>query len=247
MAAKGRQERDPVEYVNQICTLGAIRITSIQEYSMNLSEIVRTRYTSKAYDETRKLTDDQRAQLLELLRFSPSSVNSQPWHFIVIDSQEAKARILPALSEANAAKVQKAALVVLFATRTEITEAHLAALLEKEAQDGRFINEDARVGQDKGRRYFVGLNSASVEQQQAWMARQAYIALGFLLLGAASMGLDATPIEGFFPDKMDAALELEKQGLRSVVMATVGYHSEADFNAGLPKSRLAAEDVITVL
>jgi len=30
-------------------------------------------------------------------------------------------------------------------------------------------------------------------------------------------------------------------------MATVGYHSESDFNAGLPKSRLAAEDIFTVL
>lgn len=214
---------------------------------MNLSEIIRTRYTSKAYDETRKLTDDQRAQLLDLLRFSPSSVNSQPWHFIIIDSEEAKARILHAVTEPNAAKIQKAALVVLFTTRTEISEAHLNRLLEKEAQDGRFVNDEMRRLQDKGRRYFVGLNSDSVEKQQAWMARQAYISLGFLLLGAASMGLDATPIEGFFPDQMDAALDLEKQGLRSVVMATVGYHSEADFNAGLPKSRLAADEVITVL
>lgn len=214
---------------------------------MDLIDVIRTRYTSKAYDETRKLTDEQRGQLLELLRFSPSSVNSQPWHFIVIDSAEAKARILPTVTEANAAKIQKAAMVVLFTTRTEITEAHLNTLLDKEAQDGRFINDDARLGQDKGRRYFVGLNSTSVEKQQAWMARQAYISLGFLLLGAASMGLDATPIEGFFADRMDEALGLEQQGLRSVVMATVGYHSDADFNAGLPKSRLNAEDVITVL
>ncbi|WP_312152705.1 oxygen-insensitive NAD(P)H nitroreductase [Atlantibacter hermannii] len=214
---------------------------------MNLSEIIRTRYTSKAYDATRKLTDDQRAQLMDLLRFSPSSVNSQPWHFIIIDSEEAKARILPTVSEANAEKIQKAALVVLFTTHTEITEEHLNALLEKEAQDGRFINDEFRLGQDKGRRYFVGLNSGTVEKQQAWMARQAYIALGFLLLGAASMGLDATPIEGFFPDKMDEALGLSEQGLRSVVMATVGYHSESDFNAGLPKSRLAAEEIFTVL
>lgn len=214
---------------------------------MSLSDIIRTRYTSKAYDGTRKLTDEQRAQLLELLRFSPSSVNAQPWHFMVIDSADAKARILPAVTDANAAKIQNAAMVVLFTTHTEITEEHLKTLLEKEAQDGRFINDDARLGQDKGRRYFVGLNSESREKQQAWMARQAYIALGFLLLGAASMGLDATPIEGFFPDKMDAALDLPQRGLRSVVMAVVGYHSEADFNAGLPKSRLNAQDVITLL
>ena len=214
---------------------------------MTLDEVIRTRYTSKAYDETRKLTAEQQQQLLDLLRYSPSSVNSQPWHFFAITSDEGKSRILPAVADANAAKIQKASMVVVFGIREEITEAHLQTLLDKEQQDGRFISDEMRAGQDKGRRYFVGLNSGSVADQQAWMARQAYISLGFLLLGAASLGLDASPIEGFTPEKMDEVLDLKAKGLKSVVMATVGYHSDADFNAKLPKSRLDADQVITLL
>ena len=79
------------------------------------------------------------------------------------------------------------------------------------------------------------------------MARQAYIALGFLLMGAAALDLDATPIEGFFPEKMDAALGLEALGLKSVVVASVGHHSVDDFNAALPKSRLPLSQVLTQL
>lgn len=218
-----------------------------REQKMTLDEIIRTRFTSKAYDETRKLTAEQQQQLLDVLRYSPSSVNSQPWHFFAVTSDEGKARLLPAVAEANAGKIEKAAMVVVFAIHERITDEHLQALLDKEQQDGRFISEEMRQGQDKGRRYFVDLNSASVEDQQAWMARQAYISLGFFLLGAASLGLDATPIEGFSPEKMDEALALTDKGLKSVVMATVGYHSEADFNAALPKSRLDAEQVITLL
>lgn len=214
---------------------------------MNISDIIRTRYTSKAYDASRGLTDEQREELLELLRLSPSSVNSQPWHFFAVESAEAKARILPAFGEANAAKVQNAALVVVFTTRTEMNEEHLHTLLAQEQHDGRFNSEDAKAGQDAGRRYFVNLNSHSVEQQRNWMARQAYLSLGFLLLGAAAMGLDATPIEGFTPQAMDEILNLPAQGLQSVVVAAIGHRSEQDFNARLPKSRLERGKVITLL
>ncbi|WP_058910103.1 oxygen-insensitive NAD(P)H nitroreductase [Entomohabitans teleogrylli] len=214
---------------------------------MNLEEIIRNRYTCKAYDESRKVTPDQKRQLMELLRLSPSSVNSQPWHFFVIDTPEGKAQILPAFSEANAAKIDKSALTVVFTTRTEIDEAHLNHLLAQEQQDGRFINDDAKSAQDTGRRYFVNLNSDSVEKQRNWMARQAYISLGFLLLGAAALGMDATPIEGFTPPAMDKALGLEEKGLTSVVVATVGFRGEGDFNTGLPKSRLPQSEVITLL
>ncbi len=214
---------------------------------MNVEQIIRTRYASKAYDENRKLTAEQEQQLFDLLRYSPSSVNSQPWHFFTLFSDEAKQKILPAVTEANAGKILKSAMVVVFATRTEITDSYLHALLAQEAKDGRFINEEAQKNQDKGRRHFVNLNSGSIQRQQEWMARQVYISLGFLLLGAATMGLDATPIEGFFVDKMDAALGLKEKGLTSVVVATVGHHNENDFNAQLPKSRFGQEQVITRL
>lgn len=214
---------------------------------MNIESIVRTRYTSKAYDPMRPLSAEQRQQLLDLLRFSPSSVNSQPWHFFIIESADAKARVKPAFGDLNGGKVHNAALTVIFATRTHIDEAHLNTLLTQEQQDGRFINDEVKASQDKGRRYFVNLNSGSERQQQEWMARQAYISLGFLLLGAATLGLNATPVEGFDPQLLDEILELKQQGYRSVVAATVGYSSEQDFNAGLPKSRLPQDSVITLL
>ena len=74
-----------------------------------------------------------------------------------------------------------------------------------------------------------------------------YIALGFLLLGAAEMGIDACPIEGFDAAAMDQALDLEAQGLASQVIVALGRKSEQDFNAGLPKSRLPESAVITKL
>ncbi len=215
---------------------------------MNIAELVRSRHTCKAYDPQRPLSEEQLAQLQEILRYSPSSVNSQPWHFFLVTSEAGKAKLVPALTEHNMEKVRSAPLTVVIATRTELDDAHLQALLAQEDRDGRFGgNEEAKKGADGARRYYVGLNSTSAQKQQEWMARQAYIALGFLLMGAATLELDATPIEGFFPEKLDAALGLTELGLKSVVVASVGYGSEQDFNAALPKSRLPAEQLLTRL
>ncbi|MNC79355.1 Oxygen-insensitive NAD(P)H nitroreductase [compost metagenome] len=67
------------------------------------------------------------------------------------------------------------------------------------------------------------------------------------MLGAAAHGLDATPIEGFDSKIMDAELGLREQGYTSVVVLSLGYRSESDFNAGLNKSRLPVAKVFTFL
>ena len=75
----------------------------------------------------------------------------------------------------------------------------------------------------------------------------AYLALGTLLLGAAAKGIDATPMEGIDRQALDEELGLAAQGLSSVVAVALGYRSDSDFNAALPKSRLPAERVLTRL
>ncbi|BDH45851.1 oxygen-insensitive NAD(P)H-dependent nitroreductase NfsB [Salmonella enterica subsp. enterica serovar Choleraesuis] len=212
-----------------------------------LEMLLRQRFTAKAYDNSRKLTDEEKRVILDLLRFSPSSVNIQPWHFFVVENDEARARIMPAVMEGNVSKVTNASMTVVFAMPTELTEAHYQALLEREQEDGRYADDEARAREDGVRRFFTGLNSKTPEQQRAWMTRQVYISLGFLLLGVSTLGLDATPLEGFDNAKMDELLGLKEKGLTSVVMACIGQSSEDDFNAKLPKSRLEPEQVITIL
>ena len=65
---------------------------------MNIAQIATTRHTAKAFDPTRVLPDALVEQIETLLRYSPSSVNSQPWHFIIAGTPEGKARIAKATS-----------------------------------------------------------------------------------------------------------------------------------------------------
>lgn len=50
---------------------------------MDTVSLAKRRYTTKAYDASRQIPQATVDALLEQLRHSPSSVNSQPWHFVV--------------------------------------------------------------------------------------------------------------------------------------------------------------------
>jgi len=220
------------------------------ELLMNLSRIALSRHTCKAYDPDRKIPSGQIDQLKTLLRFAPSSVNSQPWHFIIAAGKEGKERIARAASEGayanNGAKILNASHVVVLCARTSLDDAYIAELLAQEAADGRLPTTEAREAQNRGRNYYANLHREAGDTR-CWMEKQVYLALGTLLFGAAALDIDATPIEGFDPLKLDEVLGLPAQGLKSVVLAALGYRGKDDFNASLPKSRLPADRVISEL
>lgn len=217
---------------------------------IDIARIATSRHTCKAFDPAKKIDPAKIAALQTVLRYAPSSVNSQPWHFVIVSSDEGKARIATATQGGfayNEPKVRNASHVVVLCVRTDIDEAHLARILAQEDQDGRFASAEAKAGQNTSRSFYANLHRSELQDAGDWMEKQLYIALGTLLLSAAALEIDACPMEGFDPTKLDESLGLTERGLRSVVLAGLGYRSDADFNAKLPKSRLAADSVFTLL
>ncbi|WP_457318847.1 oxygen-insensitive NAD(P)H nitroreductase [Stenotrophomonas sp. P5_B8] len=217
---------------------------------MTLAPVARRRHTTKAYDPTRALPPAVLHDLLDVLHHAPSSVNSQPWHFLVAASDAARARIARATQPHqpfNTAKITDASHVIVFATRTGIDDAYLAQIIEQETADGRYPSDEAREGQRGALHHFVDLHRHTLGDVEHWMQKQTYLALGTLLLAAGVHGVDATPMEGFDAAVLDAELGLRERGLTSVVLVALGYGSEANFNADLPKSRLPREQVFTHL
>jgi len=217
---------------------------------MNLSTIANTRYTTKAFDADKKIASPIIEELLALMRQAPSSVNSQPWHFVLASDSAGKARIAKGMEGGytyNLPKVQNASHVIVLCSRTDMDPVHLQAVLDQEGADGRFVTDNAREGQQATRMMYVNMHRFDQKDLQAWMEKQTYLALGTLLLGAAALGVDATPMEGFDALKLDEALGLRAKGFTSVVVVSLGYRSENDFNAKLPKSRLPESAVVTRL
>jgi nitroreductase / dihydropteridine reductase len=214
---------------------------------MDIAKIAASRYTTKAFDPQKRIESTLMEQLQTLLHLAPSSINSQPWHFIIAASDEGKSRIAHATSGpygANEAKVLNASHVVVLCARDAWSDEYMQEVVEQEYRDGRFHSVEAKDKTFAGRNFYVNLHK-DLKDTQHWMEKQVYIALGSLLFGAASLGIDATPIEGFDRAVLDQELGLKERGLTSVVLTALGYHSNDDFNATLPKSRLPVDKVIT--
>lgn len=60
---------------------------------MAFLETAKERYTTKKYNSTERITADKIAELKEILRLSPSSINSQPWRFFFISDGETKTKL----------------------------------------------------------------------------------------------------------------------------------------------------------
>ena len=92
---------------------------------------------------------------------------------------------------------------------------------------------------------FINLHRTELKDLDHWIDKQVYISMGTLLLGVATLGIDAVPMEGFDSKILDKELGLTEKGLRSVLIVPIGYRASDDFNAKLPKSRLSEEEVIS--
>ena len=217
---------------------------------MDLLNISKTRYTTKAYDPSKKIPQQQFDRLIQILRLAPSSINIQPWHFFIIENDQAKQRISKSLVGKyayNAPKILDSSHSILFCTKADITENHLTNLLNQDDQSGRFKDQTAKQAQQDARTGYVDFYRNEKGDIQRWAENQTFIALGQTLLAAGIEGIDATPIGGFNEEIISEELGLVEKGLIPSVLLALGYRSEQDFNAKLPKSRLNKDDIFTVL
>lgn len=217
---------------------------------MNLIEIMNNRYSTKKFDTTKKISEENINEIKELLRLSSSSVNLQPWHFIIASSEEGKNKISKSTEgffAFNKEKVVDASHVIVLCSKTSIDEDFLRNILDKEDADGRYANEEFKNGMHNGRIGFVNIHKDQYNDLQDWVDKQVYLNLGNLLLGVAALGIDSVPMEGFDAKILDQELGLTEKGLKPIAIVPIGYRANDDFNATLPKSRLNSDEIFTTI
>lgn len=215
---------------------------------MSILATAHRRYACKAFDSQFKLSAEQIIGLKTLLTLAPSSINLQARHFIFAKSASAKAKVAAACPNQfayNASKITDASLTVIFCAPTHIGSETIENVIACEQQHGRFANANAQ----SARRELMQNYLQDYQQDAAffanWLDRQLYLALGQVLLGAADLGLDSVAMEGFDGAILSAQFDLGARQLRPVVLAAFGRHSDSDYNATLPKSRLNAAQVFS--
>ena len=59
---------------------------------MDIHQLCEARFSARKYT-SEKVSDEDLAYILDCVRLAPSAVNRQPWKFVVVKSEEAKAKV----------------------------------------------------------------------------------------------------------------------------------------------------------
>jgi nitroreductase len=214
-------------------------VASISE--SQISSILNWRYAVKKFDATKTIDAPTWAALQSSLVLTPSSFGLQPWKFIVVSSPEIKAK-LPAVSW-NQTQPADCSHMVVFAARKQIDEAYLSSFIQRIATV-RGVSAESLEGY---RQVILGFIKNSEGRHLAWSSNQAYIALGQLMAVAASLGVDACPMEGIVASEYDKVLGLSGSEYQTVVGCALGYRHPDDKYADAKKVRFEASDVVVHL
>ena len=203
-----------------------------------LSQALNWRYATKQFDVTKKLTSEQLQQLLETLRLAPSSFGLQPWKFIVVENPQVREEIKQVAW--GQPQVTDASHLIVIAAKSTISSKDVDEFIALTAKT-QGAPEEALDGY---KQMILGsVNNLDAASMLQWNSKQAYIALGFVLLAAAMTEVDACPMEGFDKDAVTKLLKLDPE-YQAVVLCPVGFRSADDQTSTRPKVRYSAEAVI---
>lgn len=150
-------------------------------------------------DET--LDDDVFRRIFELMKWGPTTSNSNPARFVFIRSQAGKARLRPLLSPGNVDKAMSAPCTVIV------------------AWDDRFYDKMPQLFPSRDvRSVFAGKDELIAETA----FRSSTLQGAYFMLAARALGLDCGPMSGFDRAGVDAAF-LAGRNWRSNFLCNIGH------------------------
>jgi 3-hydroxypropanoate dehydrogenase len=186
----------------------------------------------------RPVSDETLRELYELVKWAPTSANTNPARFLFLRSKRAKERLLPALAPANVEKVLTAPVTVivaydlLFFEKLPVLFPHSPAMRENFAKNPQLVEVTAR--------------------------RNSSLQGAYLILAARALGLDCGPLSGFDNTKVDreffdAGRECEgcdqeflpEGHVRSNFLCNLGYGDSTKLHPRNP--RLAFEEACALM
>ncbi|MGE6555267.1 nitroreductase family protein [Exiguobacterium artemiae] len=197
-------------------------------------EIVKGRRSIRNYDTNVKISKEEMTQILKEATLAPSSVNMQPWRFLVIDSAEGKATLAP-LAKFNQVQVEtSSAVIAVFGDMNAIDQleniydtAVAQGLMPQEVRDrqvpaiqGMYESVPASALKDS-----ILIDSGLVSMQ--------------LMLVARAHGYDTNPIGGYEKDQIAEAFGMEKDRYVPVMLLSIG----KAVDTGYPSVRLPINDI----
>jgi nitroreductase len=170
------------------------------------------------------ISDETILRLYDLMRWGPTSMNSQPGRYVFVRSGPAKEKLTHALAAGNVAKTMAAPLTVIVAMDTRFYE-HLPTQFPHSPNASETM-----------------ANNATLAHSTAF--RNSSLQGAYLILAARLLGLDCGPMSGFDADKLNAAFFPDGR-YKVNFLVNIGY---GDPSGNHPRGpRLAFDEVAQLL
>jgi nitroreductase len=201
---------------------------SYETATMTVTESAEARRSIRAFSPEPVPEDDLR-EILRVAGLAPSAFNVQPWRWVVVREPELKAQ-LGAAAYGQKQVTGAPAVIVLYSDMSDALDR-----IEETVHPGMANRRDEVAKSLRGT-----WAARTAAERESWGAGQSYIALGYLLLAAQSMGYATSPMLGF-----DAAAVKRVLGLPEHVtvpaLVAIGMPEEE----GFPHHRHALDRVAT--
>ncbi|MED4129732.1 nitroreductase family protein [Shouchella miscanthi] len=194
-----------------------------KEHFLNVLE---SRKSIRIYDENVKISKEEMTELLAAAIKAPSSVNLQPWRFVVIESDEAKSTLAP-LASFNQNQVKtSSAVIAVFADMNNLD--YLEEIYGKAVELG-LMPEEVKENQVPAIRGL--LSGISDQQNKESILIDGGLVSMQLMLTAKAFGYDTNPIGGFDKENIAEAFGLEKERYVPVMLISIGKANESGYKS----------------
>ena len=206
---------------------------------MNIINSLEWRYAIKKFDSAKKLSNQQIETLKKAFNLTPTSFGLQPIKMIVIENKELQEKFVE--HSYYQRQVADASHLLVLCIEDDTTSKDINAYFDLEK---KVRNIDETVIADFRKQLLDMYKNKSIEEKQLSAIYQTYIILGNLMTVCALEKIDACPLEGFIPEKIDALLNLKEQNLKSVLLLPVGFRADDDIMSEMKKVRKPLNETI---
>ena len=204
--------------------------------SNDFSDIVYNRRSIRKFDTSVKIPREEMLEILDKTVTAPSSVNMQPWRFVVVDSEEGKDKLKPFVSYNSVQNETSSAMVLIFAdlkSQERAEEIYGKAVTQGKMPEEVKEKQLSSIVPMYENAPFVVMNEI-VHIDSSLAAMQ-------LMLVARSYGYDTNAIGGYKKDGLAKAFGLDEDRHVPILIIALGKADEEGFES----VRLDASDVTT--
>jgi nitroreductase len=196
------------------------------------------RRSIRLYDKNVKINDDELKQIILEANLAPSSMNMQPWRYVIISSDEAKEKLRPGLYGNLRQLETSAAMIVIF---NDLHKFELAEKIYNTAVEKGLMPEEVREKQLANIRNMV--QKVDLNKLHVSGMLDCGLAAMNLMYVAREHGYDTCPIGGFNHEMIHEIVDLDKNRYSPVMIISIGKAAEE----GYPSVRLPFDDVAKII